>query len=314
MLRQVSKLTFIFLIMMLVAACGDEETSPGQSTGDSSYENPASESKTSEESSGDSSSEDSTTEEFEENPSSENSTSKESGEDPYNTEDLPNSDSVESGDAPRSALIADTNSYSTMEEYLWLVVDDVDKFWSTLFVNAGLQEPFVYASFPGPGESVPVKCGVNSSDDASALYCSEDDQIVISQVWATTVWEGTMTSNKDQQLEYPTGDFSVAFFVAHEYAHSVQTELGIGYIAPFKDEELHADCFAGVWASSVNYRQLLETGDLEEVLRTTYAAGDYQTTNVGHHGTPEERYTAFKTGYESGDPAACNNYLAEGIQ
>lgn len=205
----------------------------------------------------------------------------------------------------------------TMYDYLWRITEDIDVFWTDIWKKTYEYEPVVYVSFPEPGEQVPIKCGIGYSDDSTSLYCPEDDQLVISQAFAQEVLEGKIVTNPDPVLPYKTGDFSIAFYVAHEYAHSLQEESGLlaeNMGKAVRNLELHADCFAGVWAKSVYNRGLLETGDLEEVMRTSHDGGDYSDDPALHHGTPEQRYAAFKTGYDSGASGSCDRYVQGEIE
>ncbi|WP_158599111.1 neutral zinc metallopeptidase [Planococcus salinus] len=211
-----------------------------------------------------------------------------------------------------AVVIAKGGSEYTMEEYLWKTVKDVDEFWTDVWIKTYQYEPFVFVSFPAPGEQVPIGCGLGYSNDGTSLYCSEDDQLVISQAFALDVWKGRLITNPDPPLPYEAGDFSIAFYVAHEYAHSLQQDLGMleaNAGNAVRNLELHADCMAGVWTKSVYERGLLETGDLEEVMRTTHDGGDYSDDPSLHHGTPQQRYDAFKTGYDEGMASSCGHYV-----
>ncbi|MFT7865616.1 neutral zinc metallopeptidase, partial [Salmonella enterica] len=62
---------------------------------------------------------------------------------------------------------------------------------------------------------------------------------------------------------------------------------------------------------------VLEAGDLEEALNAAEAIGDdrLQQQSQGHvvpdsftHGSSQQRYTWFKRGFDSGDPAQCNTF------
>src|SRR3546814_9354917 len=74
--------------------------------------------------------------------------------------------------------------------------------------------------------------------------------------------------------------------------------------------ELHADCFAGLWANHANRsRQILEEGDVEEALGAASAIGDDRLQRQGQgyvvpdsftHGTSEQRVRWFRTGLDSG--------------
>jgi len=118
------------------------------------------------------------------------------------------------------------------------------------------------------------------------------------------------------------GDFAIAYVIAHEMGHHIQTILGtsrkVRQLQAEKSEvegnklsvclELQADFFAGVWA---HYNQeLIEAGDIEEALSAANAVGDdaIQSKTSGQvqpdtftHGTSEQRMQWFKKGYNSGD-------------
>lgn len=84
--------------------------------------------------------------------------------------------------------------------------------------------------------------------------------------------------------------------------------------------ELQADCFAGVWGHFMEKRGILETGDLEEALKTATAIGDdrLQKEATGRvvpdsftHGTSLQRLNWFKKGFKSGNPNVCNTWQAD---
>ncbi|TNV20201.1 neutral zinc metallopeptidase [Buttiauxella sp. B2] len=127
------------------------------------------------------------------------------------------------------------------------------------------------------------------------------------------------------------GDFAQGYVIAHEVGHHVQKLLGIepkvrqlqqgatqaeGNRLSVK-MELQADCFAGVWGNSMQKQQVLDAGDLQEALNAAEAIGDDRLQQQGQgrvvpdsftHGTSEQRYTWFKRGFDSGDPAQCNTF------
>ena len=81
--------------------------------------------------------------------------------------------------------------------------------------------------------------------------------------------------------------------------------------------ELQADCYAGVWAHSTSQRDLIDSADVEEALGAAAAVGDdrlqqEQGTGVHPesftHGTSAQRVKWFRTGMQSGDPAACDTF------
>ena len=83
------------------------------------------------------------------------------------------------------------------------------------------------------------------------------------------------------------GDFAQGYVIAHEVGHNMQQQ------------------------------DILETGDLQEALNAAEAIGDdrLQQQSQGRvvpdsftHGTSKQRYTWFKRGFDSGDPAQCNTF------
>lgn len=127
------------------------------------------------------------------------------------------------------------------------------------------------------------------------------------------------------------GDFAIAYVIAHEVGHHIQTILGTsGKVRQLQEGksqteanklsvclELQADFYAGVWA---HYnQQYLEVGDIEEALSAAHAVGDdaIQSKMQGHvqpdtftHGTSEQRIYWFKKGYESGDLSKGDTFAA----
>ena len=118
------------------------------------------------------------------------------------------------------------------------------------------------------------------------------------------------------------GDFAIAYVMAHEVGHHVQTLLGtsgkVRQLQAGKSEaeanklsvclELQADFYAGLWA--YHNKQFLEEGDIEEALSAAHAVGDdaIQTKMQGQvnqesftHGSSEQRMKWFMRGYKTGD-------------
>ncbi|CCJ76308.1 YpfJ protein, zinc metalloprotease superfamily [Cronobacter muytjensii 530] len=127
------------------------------------------------------------------------------------------------------------------------------------------------------------------------------------------------------------GDFAQGYVIAHEVGHHVQKLLGIEpKVRQLQQNasqtevnrlsvrlELQADCFAGVWGNAMQKEGVLDTGDLQEALNAAQAIGDdrLQQQSQGHvvpdsftHGTSDQRYSWFKRGFDSGDPAQCNTF------
>ena len=206
-----------------------------------------------------------------------------------------------------------------MEQFLTGVTQDVDRYWTEQFKDSGLPEPTVSYAWIPAGQTAASACGDENGTmgDSAAAYCAADDTIYISQKFATDVYDGTLDQalpGSSQGYGRTVGDFAVAYIVAHEYGHEVQDELGLferyGGQLPTMAFELQADCYAGTWANSAYQENRLEDGDVQEALDAALAVGDFDAGNPGHHGTPEQRAQAWNTGFEAGDPSACNQYLS----
>lgn len=212
-------------------------------------------------------------------------------------------------------LISTGTAPPTMHDFLENVLTDVAAYWTTVWDASGRPEPTVNHAFPAAGESAPMACAPGSSDDATAGYCTLDDQIIISQQAATELTLGLWRANADPDTGKPSGDFSAAFAVAHEYAHNLQDELGLlpradtGQLYPTYKTELQADCWAGVWAKSADNAGILEPGDIDEGVQTATLLGDYSTDSAQHHGTPKQRSDAFLMGYATGVESGCDPWL-----
>ena len=204
-----------------------------------------------------------------------------------------------------------------MEQFLTAVTKDVDSYWTRVFEDSGLPEPKVSYAWIPAGQTAASACGDENGtlgDDAAA-YCPGDDTLYISQKFATDIYNGTLDRalpGSSQGYGRTIGDFSVAYIVAHEYAHQVQGELGLlegGQRPATVNIELQADCYAGTWAKSAYEENRLQEGDVQEALDAALAVGDFDAANPSHHGTPEQRKDAWSTGFETGDPSSCSQYL-----
>ena len=198
---------------------------------------------------------------------------------------------------------------TTIDQFMTDVLQDIDGYWTRTFAASDLPEPRVRYDWVSPGGITLTACG-EPANDRSAFYCPADDTIYVAQQFAAALYEGVLEGLPGEGRA--AGDFAVAYVLAHEYAHNLQQELGIfdnRVSRQAKPYELHADCFAGVWAYSVFATGALEPGDLEEAADAARAVGDFDVGNEQHHGTPDERRSALLAGYESGDPSVCSRYI-----
>jgi len=110
--------------------------------------------------------------------------------------------------------------------------------------------------------------------------------------------------------------------ISHEWGHHIQNLTDTGASTPL-EQELQADCFAGVWANRAHQeRGLIEPGDIEEALGAASAVGDdtLQQRSSGRvvpdsftHGSATQRVRWFETGYRGGDITACDTFSAKSL-
>lgn len=195
-------------------------------------------------------------------------------------------------------------------EFAKTVFADTEDIWHKIFKENGMtyQEPKMVL-FSG---SVQSACG-GASSASGPFYCPADKKVYMD----LTFFEELRT-----RFGAKGGDFAIAYVIAHEVGHHVQTLLGTSAKVRQAQQgkskadanklsvclELQADFYAGLWA---HYNQkYLEVGDIEEALDAAHAVGDdaIQSKMQGHvvpdsftHGTSAQRIKWFKRGYQSGD-------------
>ncbi|MFS0634995.1 neutral zinc metallopeptidase [Mesobacillus foraminis] len=198
----------------------------------------------------------------------------------------------------------ETAQEKELAEFVSVVLADTEEVWTEIFREEGLEykEPtlVLYTN------SVQSACGTASSA-VGPFYCPGDQKLYIDLSFY----------NELQQKFKAPGDFAMAYVIAHEVGHHVQTLLGTTQkIQPHSSNEksvrfeLQADYLAGVWAHHAQGMDVLEEGDLEEALNAASAVGDdtIQRRAQGHvvpesftHGTSEQRKRWFYKGFQSGN-------------
>jgi len=161
-------------------------------------------------------------------------------------------------------------------------------------------------------DQVQTACG-GATSASGPFYCPSDKKVYMDMAF----FEELRT-----RFGAKGGDFAIAYVMAHEVGHHVQTLLGtsakVRQLQSSRSEaeanklsvclELQADFYAGVWA--YHNKQLLEEGDIDEALSAANAVGDdaIQTKMQGQvnqesftHGSSEQRMKWFMRGYKTGD-------------
>jgi len=206
-----------------------------------------------------------------------------------------------------------------LADFVSVVLADTEDTWNPIFASIGrrYEEPHLVL-FSGQVRSA---CGIAGAA-MGPFYCPADHKVYIDLAFYDEL---------RRRFNAP-GDFAQAYVIAHEVGHHVQNLLGISEEVQAMQRrlgrananrlsvrlELQADCLAGVWANHAQReRNLLEAGDLEEALNAASAIGDdaIQRQTRGRvvpdsftHGSSAQRVKWFRTGFETGDVAACDTF------
>lgn len=197
-----------------------------------------------------------------------------------------------------------------LAEFVSVVLADTEDVWQQVFEEEELnyQNPTLVLFT----DSVSSGCGYQNAA-VGPFYCPADHKLYI---------DLSFYEELKNRFQAP-GDFAMAYVVAHEVGHHIQTLLGYSqkvhglngqvsqaeYNEQVKRLELQADYLAGVWAHHVQNEGYLEAGDFEEALTAANAIGDdtlqmeaqgYIVPESFTHGTSEQRMRWFKKGYENG--------------
>jgi len=193
-------------------------------------------------------------------------------------------------------------------------VNSVQTYWTSQFAASGkTYEPINTVLFSGSTQS---GCGTASSA-TGPFYCPPDQLVYLDQDFFAQL---------QTQFGAKGGSLAQGYVIAHEYGHHVQDLLGTlqqnggstGAQGASVRTELQADCFAGVWANhaaSTGYLQPLTDTQIADALDAASAVGDdrIQQATSGQvnpdswtHGSSAQRQNWFSTGYQTGDPAACD--------
>lgn len=203
-----------------------------------------------------------------------------------------------------------TPEQKELGDFASTVFADTEDVWHKVFEENGMtyEEPKMVL-FTG---QVQTACG-GATSASGPFYCPGDKKVYMD----LDFFEELRT-----RFGAKGGDFAIAYVIAHEVGHHVQTLLGtsgkVRQLQSGKSDaeanqlsvclELQADFYAGLWA---HYNQkYIEEGDIEEALSAAHAVGDdaIQSKMQGHvvpesftHGTSEQRIKWFTRGFKSGD-------------
>jgi hypothetical protein len=208
---------------------------------------------------------------------------------------------------------AENDKDLAVKKFVSVVLKDNEDVWTKLFreqLGARYEEPKLVL-FTGAVRSA---CG-DATAAVGPFYCPGDKNVYLD-------FDFFRLMKKDMGA---SGDFAMAYVIAHEVGHHVQNLLGLSMKVQRMQMqssqvesnqlsvrlELQADYLAGVWAHHAQkYKQILEKGDIGEAMNTAKQIGDdvLQKKATGSvrkesftHGSAAAREYWFTQGLKTGD-------------
>ncbi len=179
-----------------------------------------------------------------------------------------------------------------------------NEFWTQVFASMNLKYEAPGFVLAREGELVLTGCGSRRRPvpAADALYCGRDRTVY--------VYEPFLRDELIAGQDWQDRAIVIATVLAHEWGHHIQTQLGVidagesmaevePEFAPLitRQQELEADCFAGLFVRYSRDRGWLQIGDVAQAQAAFERAGDFAFDSPGHHGTPDERKEWFMRGF-----------------
>ncbi|HAV02284.1 MAG TPA: metalloprotease [Chryseobacterium sp.] len=202
-----------------------------------------------------------------------------------------------------------------IREFVEMLAYENEQTWDRVFADMGMQyEPAKVVLFEQVTQS---GCGTAQAA-MGPFYCPADQ---------TVYMDMSFFQELQQRFGARVTEFSVAYVMAHEMGHHVQTLLGttqkvdqLRRSGRYSEAEmnrvsvateLQADFYAGVWAKQTDNREhILEPGDIDAALSAAEAVGDdniqrraqgYVNQESFTHGSSAQRKEWFMKGYTTGD-------------
>ena len=202
-----------------------------------------------------------------------------------------------------------------VREFVQMITAENEKTWTKVFRENEMDySPAKVVMFEAVTQS---GCGTAQAA-MGPFYCPADQ---------TVYMDMSFFKELEQRFGAKVTEFSIAYVMAHEIGHHVQTLLGttqkvdqLRNSGKYSESEmnrvsvateLQADFYAGVWAKQTGNREnILEPGDIESAISAAEAVGDdnIQKRSQGYvnqegftHGSSAQRREWFMKGYETGD-------------
>ncbi|EOH90516.1 zinc metallopeptidase [Enterococcus asini] len=209
-----------------------------------------------------------------------------------------------------------STEYQEQKEFAAVVFAHLEDYWNEEFseMNESYQNPNLVLFT----DSVNSACG-QATSQVGPFYCPGDENVYLDLSFADEL----------SQKYGATGDYAMAYVIAHEVGHHVQNELGItSQLNKIRQQvseteynkysvrlELQADYLAGCFSKYLagethDGQPILEAGDIEEAITAANAIGDdtlqkeyqgYVVPDSFTHGTSQQRINWFNRGYKYGD-------------
>ena len=229
---------------------------------------------------------------------------------------------LQQGQGTEQTSVPLTAQDSLMGQFVDAIVTDTQDVWKKVFQENGM-------TYENPTmvlfrNNVQTGCGAATAA-SGPFYCPADKTVYMDLAFFDEL---------QNRFGAKGGDFAIAYVIAHEVGHHVQTLLGTsGKVRQMQQGmsekeanklsvalELQADFYAGLWTHyDQQMNDILEPGDIEEALSAANAVGDdaIQTKMQGQvtpdsftHGTSEQRMYWFNKGFKSGDMTQGDTFAA----
>ena len=226
---------------------------------------------------------------------------------------------------PQQEMTAEQKAEDDKEaSFVRVVLADTEDVWSKIFGDMG--KTYSKPTLVLFRDATTSGCG-NASSASGPFYCPVDQEVYIDLSFAHDL----------NQRFNASGDFAMAYVVAHEVGHHVQYLQGITQKMESIQQqvsrseynkysvrlELQADFYAGLWAHyDQKMKNVIDPDDIAEALNAANAIGDDRlqreaqgtvTPDAFTHGTSAQRMYWFKKGYETGDITQGDTFSATNL-